>query len=529
MVSIPLRILYVPIVIILPILLAYYLFSPTVADVHPTNGFQILKISVSNVLAESLQLVRSTREHAILTFALLELQNPELTVFAGAGYGVRLRHPNPGAVIEAFPNGKLPQAGGSRYDPWTMVKGLRYAATFIVTNGSAGPEVAPLEHEKGNAQSRIRDRTGSVSEERGKAKKGGWLAYHRGETSAVDAAGFGWAALLLERAGAIDVDNPVGPGKNAYREAADGMIDWLYDEAKNARYMIDEQTSKIRGGVEQVAQRTQETRWTISYIYDTPQVRAETVFMVAPFLSAYAVARQDDYWLLEAVEQIRMHREILAYPSGDQKELWKHDAEGQLQPDVDPLDTLHALANSAWTLGGTVKVLAVMERWQRRTSAAIEAELLQGRKELLEFTQQILSHFRTLSKNLCTDLPIVAPNQDMSNSTKSCTSRHIGSTALLASSIYRLAQLNLLEDQSMLMLADDLYNGVAKQITVQTRPVTISASREHSLTAFDYQRQSESQSMILMMYAARRDCVELKMCRPTLAKDWRGWPLSAFM
>lgn len=527
MVFLPVQILNGIILIAAPILLSYHLYPSSKNYTNTADDFQITELPISKILAQNLLIANSTRECGILTQALLELQNPELTVFAGAGYGVHLRHPNPGAIIEAFPNGELPQAGGSRYDPWTMVKGLRYAAGLIVTDGSAGPVIEDDEVKDKSAIGRIRKKSTGTSGESKKLRNGGWLFFQEGDRSAVEAAGLGWAALLLERAGAVDIQNPVGKGRNAYAEAVDGMLDWLYDESRNSRCVLKDsdnavnvEDSETRADQAQMRQ-VEQGQWAISYMYDLPQLRPETIFLVAPFLAAYAVARQDNYWLLEAVEQVRIHEKILAKGKG----LWRPVAIDLGQSDMSLLDDPNCFTGSAWALAGMVRLLTVLERRQHGSSAEMSTKLSVARKELLTFVEDILHQAQSFARDDHTDLlegQLVGDHKENSSGCDVCMSSGdaIG-TASIVSSVYRLAQVGLLENIEALIWADEFYNAVAAwvDVSIGSGPVSTTAGDHLNPGA----ERSELYSVMLMMYAARRDCAELRICRLSQPKRWNIW------
>jgi len=83
--------------IIGPILLAWYL--STYLGGTAGHEIELVDIDISKVLKQNLALAKHSWEHGVLTHALLELQNPELSVFAGPGHGFDLRNPNPGATL----------------------------------------------------------------------------------------------------------------------------------------------------------------------------------------------------------------------------------------------------------------------------------------------------------------------------------------------------------------------------------------------------------------------------------------------
>lgn len=434
----------------------------------------------------------------MLTHALLELQNPELTVFAGPGYGVHLKNHNPGAVLEAFPGGNLPMCGlYGRYDEWTSVKGLRYAASKMET-------ARPLS--KGERW---------------------WLYRVEKNGSAADAASLGWAGLLLERAGADDPRNPVAVGRNAYGEAVDEMVEFLFRDYKDGGNMrfIDVDAGESAHEAERSVGQAEGASWAISHRVDSPQLWADFVFMVPPLLAAYAVARQDEKWLFEAVEQIRAYAKVLVVEDDTEwNGLWRHII--TLPRDLGECVCCHDeglwLTGNAWALAGIVRVLGVLERWRPDMSSRTsglggkhEDRRTEYQAELLRMVHQMLEALRHRAKQEPSNLLNNYLDSPPPSQTPDDSRTHEGDpagTALIASSIYRLSQLGLLKDFTMLDWADEMYNAVAQQIDdkgflTPVASVTRIPSREL------VEGTSEAQSFAILMYAARRDCEKLGICK----------------
>lgn len=489
--------------IIGPILLAWYL--STYLGGTAGHEIELVDIDISKVLKQNLALAKHSWEHGVLTHALLELQNPELSVFAGPGHGFDLRNPNPGATLEPFPEGKLPMCGRSgRYDEWTSVKALRYAAGKVQT-------AKPM-------------------------KKGEewWLYREEQDGSAADAASLGWATLLLERAGADDPSNPVAVGRNAYGEAVDEMVDFLFrdhDRGGNMRFVVGlgSTVDALRG----IGQKDG-VSWAISHRVHSPQMWADYAYMSPPFLAAYAVARQDEKWLVEAVEQIKAYAEVLAVKDDhDLKGVWRHivSQPRHLGEDICCHDEGLWLTGNAWALAGMVRVLGVLEKWQPNTRARAakstnldDSKRQYGRTELLGMSHEMLRamHGRALQApwdDLLENYLDHPPSREAFELYGPNNSDPAG-TALVASSIYRLAQLETLEDLSMLDWADKMYNAVARHVDntgflTPVASVTGVPSRELVVST------SEAQSFAILMYTARRDCEKLGICKKHASRG--GW------
>jgi len=498
--------------LVVPILFAWYI-SAYLGRGPSADNIELVRIDISRVLKQNLALAKHSWEHGVLTHALLELQNPELTVFAGPGYGVSLRDHSPGAVLEAFPGAKLPMCGlHGRYDEWTSVKGLRYAASKIET-------ARPTRRGRGEGEK--------------------WWLY-RGEKggSAADAASLGWAALLLERAGADDPRNPVAVGRNAYGEAVDEMVDFLfrgYEDGGNMRFVdVDADAVGSVHGARRGVGLAEGTSWAVSHRVDSPQLWADFVFMVPPFLAAYAVGRQDEKWLFEAVEQIRAYARVLAVKHDTEWDgLWRHivTLPRELGEDVCCHDEGLWLTGNAWALAGVVRVLGVLERWRPNMSTRStgsggmsEDRRVSYRAELLGMGHQMLQALRYraehgLRRNILNNY-LDRPRPPQIHDTSRSYEGDPAGTALVASSVYRLAQLGLLEDPTMLDWADEMYNAVAQQVDGNgflTPVASVTGVPSRELVG----HTSEAQSFAILMYAARRDCEKLGVCRKN--KSRRGW------
>lgn len=463
---------------------------------------------------------------------------------------MHLQNPNRGeggkiVQLKPFPGGNLPMCGGGgsgnmwgRYDEWTRVKGLRYAAGKIVT-GLDADEVRTRSTMQGIRTLRQQRR---------------WLYREGGEAdaSAADAASLGWAALLLERAGAEDPMNPVvGVGRSAYGEAADEMIRWLFEE--NPWFWLDDdrnlaqeksgEASKLQS-VREIG-KSQGRKWALSHRVDSPQLWADSVFMVPPFLAAYAVARQDDRWLWEAVEQIKAYNQVLSVrtsnPTGNEQShtgknnsvrstsgLWKHivSTPRELGEGVCCHDEGLWLTGNAWVLAGVVRVLSVIERWVQVSATGTKAAGAQMRSD--QRRQEAGKVLKDIANSMLWSLRPTKPCEgrlltnylDLSRSENNASLfREAAGSALIVSSIYRLAQIEGLADSGMLTWADELYNAVAAHIDRQgiLNPVTtVNEIPAHNAVA----GTSEGQSFVIMMYAARRDCAKMGLCRTSDRGSW---------
>lgn len=490
--------------LILPILIARLLLDPgSPSGVGPGSSlgcggepFRLFQIPISQVLTRALSSAGTTRSQGMLTHALLELQNLELTVFAGLGYGVHLRDVARGASMEAFPGGKLPRCGkGGRYDEWGKVRGLRYAYQRIVTTGEGLV-------------------TGGGGGDDGGLDLGDKL----------ESLLMGWPALLLERAGVMDPKNPVPPGsqRNVYGEAVDRIVDILLGKDSHTKARLDQGKSSMDGGREKDdAEQEKGTEDLANYegygsillqdsFHDLSPLDPKLSFILPQFLSIYAVARQNEKWLIQAVVHLEAYNDVSSARNGGKR---------GLEPSRTNLLS-EQLNDNAWLLAGAIRVLSTLERWVPEYEHNAEDKLGRYRRwrgkasaDLKKVANDILLELRTnQSKNM--GVPIAY----LGVSGHELSPGDIAGISLTVGSVYRLAQLGWLGDSELLRWADHLYNTVANQLGDDGSLVAVPVDDRGSDA-----RMSEAQSMVIMMWAGRRDCVKAGVCQKYEAlQGWRA-------
>lgn len=480
-----------------------------------TNTFRLTEIPISAVLTAALATANDTRSRGLLTHVLLELQNPELTTFAGPGYGVYLKELNRGAHLEAFPDGKLPKCGlGGRYDDWGRVRGLRYAYQWIATTEKTSLMESSVEDD---------DR----------------------DDVNVESMLMGWPALLLERAGVSDPLNPVPPRslRNVYGEAVDRVVRKLCNRGRCEWGQANCETGRLNSTSEDefVGENAQERmimqETSERDLRPGPKFlmrHTECALILPPFLAIYAVAKQDTRWLTAAVEKIRPHLNGQVADSGDKKPTYWMTDTAEPIPTESILD-LHEegkqrLNNSPFEWAGTVRVLSVLEAWKPKFDSSTEEKRVRygnwKRRATIELKEAIntaLLKAREENPDATEVLQFCADLNEMGT----CKSfePNAALTALLVSSVYRLAQLNMLNDLESLEWADDLYNAVARYACKDGKLTSTSLEQKQHWTPGI--NGSEAQSMVIMMWAARRDCTKVGVCRKQERLSWwHRWKLS---
>lgn len=494
------------------------LFPPALrpTEIDDSSTFQLVEIPVSAVLTEALASSNTTRSRGLLAHALLEFQNPELTSFAGLGYGVHLKEMNRGAQLEAFPDGKLPWCGvKGRYDEWGRVRGLRYAYKWIRTTGDTSLMRAPPDED-----------------------------LDAGEFD-FDSLLMGWPALLLERARVDDPLNPVPPGsrRNVFGEAVGSVVEQVRatgqceDGHHIHRHAKISSTIKDRADIREDSQQRllfdENNDEDSTFSHSLTMKDATSMFILPPFLAIYAVARQDTKWLMSAVKELERYQGTYIESGNKQSEYWMVDPVEMTPTDgvSDIQDERKEILRDPWALAGVVRVLSVLERWRLDHNNSAEKDRNRFENWKKTATNNLKERVNTILLELHDE------NSDMTELVPfcvnvisgSCTSsvRSQGLTTLLVATIYRLAQLEMLDDISLLDWADGLYNVVAGHLDADGKLSQISEKEQTSNL-----NPGEDQSMIIMMWAARRDCAKAGFCRihkpPTRLHRLRAW-ISGFI
>lgn len=468
-----------------------------------TSTFRLAEIPISAVLSQALATSNSTRSRGLLTHALLELQNPEITTFAGPGFGVHLKEMNRGSQLEAFPDGKLPWCGvRGRYDEWPRMKGLRYAYRWITTVEETSLMEAP-------------DGASDV------------------DRFDLESLLMGWPALLLERARVDDPLNPVPPGsrRNVYGEAVDRIVKEMCSDSRcdwghhiYGQDQINNNYKDITATIAdaQKAMMTKDDKVKDKDLLDALLMKdAGFAFILPPFFAMYAVAREDTKWLVGAVRQLDacLHGSI---EESDQEieDLWTSDTE-EPTPAAAVLGfrgrSEARLSNNPWAWAGVTRVLSVLEKWKPNVNAKIYDDRVRYENwktaailDLKEAMNTFLLEMREESSDT-TEVHSFCLDSNHSGSCKT-SGRNPALTGLLVGSIYRLARLHVLDDLDVLGWADQLYNAVARHVRPDGN-MGMATEKQEDSTQLVGLGAGEDQSIVIMMWTARRDCTKVGICR----------------
>ena len=420
---------------------SYLLYLQYAPPAPPASyGFDVRKVL-------SLNLATATRswELGACAEALLELDNPELTVFAA----------------DPFPGGKLPQIVED-----SRIEALKYIKPAIWTNGSE--------------------------------------LLCEGEGSSSDPASLGIFALLLS---GLDAK---------YLEAAHRQTKHLLDRA--TRFPV------TKGG----------NLRAISHRDEPPQLWGDFVYMVPPFLASYSVATGNLRYIKEAVRQCQMYRTVLVadvvLPSGEKcKGLWRHIVSHppKLAERVCCSDHGVWLTANAWAMAGMVRVLETVVKWNATQVGSgekgYESWRIESEQSLLGLLEEMLSCAMAQSRDSDTDLL----KNYMDGKEEPSAARAFGDvagTALMTSAVHRLAVLKpeRFGTEWYLGWAENNYKNVADRVDRDGRAGPVTTPYEVPAKS-SLPMSPEGQSMVVMMAAARRDCVQSGICQALPPPKLLNW------
>ena len=262
----------------------------------------------------------------------------------------------------------------------------------------------------------------------------------------------------------------------------------------------------------------------ISHRDSPPQLWGDFIYMVPPFLAYYSVAINNLTYLEEAVRQCGFYRDALVtdihLPDGRKCHgLWRHIVSDppKLGPGTCCTDPDVWLTSSAWALAGMVRVLSTVLKWIPHPDKIPRTRFWRFRNDsqasLLSIITEILDCTMSQSRDPETDL--LRNYLDGSNAPSSAHAfGDVAGTALMTSAVYRLAVLRpgIFGTETYLKWADKNYKSVAQHVDHDgkagpvTTPYEVPGKKSLDMSP-------EGQSMVVMMAAARRDCVTNGACQ----------------
>lgn len=176
--------------------------------------------------------------------------------------------------------------------------------------------------------------------------------------------------------------------------------------------------------------------------------------------------------------------------------------------------------SNAWAIAGMTRVLAVVRKWDPPEDIKIKPKAYlsfksEAQAKLVHLLSRMVRCLQAQSRDPKTGLLKNYQNGPRSPSAEWAYGDAAG-TALTTSAIYRLAVLMPVHFKSTHLLewADENYRAVAKHIDSLGK-VSPVASVHGVPSKYPADQTSEGQSMVLLMYAAHRDCVKAKICSRT--------------
>jgi rhamnogalacturonyl hydrolase YesR len=168
----------------------------------------------------------------------------------------------------------------------------------------------------------------------------------------------------------------------------------------------------------------------ISQRYNTPEVWADFIYMVPPFLAYYAVATANTSLLRLTIQQCGLYRQIL---QANMTIAAQKNVQGVWEHIIGPNDSQPGLwsTGNGWAAAGMTRVLATTLKWEQSASWAYEQGLLtQWIKEIIDGTMQ-------------GSLTSIEPSTGLLRNYLNDTSwfGETSGTALISSVLYRMAVL----------------------------------------------------------------------------------------
>lgn len=236
----------------------------------------------------------------------------------------------------------------------------------------------------------------------------------------------------------------------------------------------------------------------ISHRTSQVQLWSDFVYMVPPFLAYYGVITRNQTLLLDAYNQIRLYRSYLRDPTANN--LWKHIVLG-----VNASDPGHWSTGNGWAAAGMLRVLGTIKNSEY-------ANVLKNQQnDLASWIKEIHTGiYPFLDSNTS-----LFPNYASQPVTSSVNFLDAASTALLASTVYRLSllwgehsHLPLAEKSRMALSAIDPNNSSqlvhftpAGYLTPVVNPYDFPNLATHNTTS------PEGQAFVIEMQAAWHDWV----------------------
>ncbi|KAF2841382.1 hypothetical protein M501DRAFT_920606, partial [Patellaria atrata CBS 101060] len=233
----------------------------------------------------------------------------------------------------------------------------------------------------------------------------------------------------------------------------------------------------------------------ISHRTDGVEAWSDFVAMAPPFLAYYAVAASDKHLTRAAVSQIVLYSHLLAANgTGPERGLWRHVRGGGAHADPGFWAT-----GNGWVAYGIARTLATVAGWGPTSAWRGEREalvsLVGGLLEAVVATDGHRREERLLGNYLA----------------DSGSFEEAAGTALLAAAVYRMVVLEpRVFGGRYVRWADKKRMAVLKEVDAEGRVRRVVNPLDHASTEPMLKGGSpEAQAFVVMMWAARRECVRV--------------------
>ncbi|KAJ7147627.1 Six-hairpin glycosidase-like protein [Mycena crocata] len=240
---------------------------------------------------------------------------------------------------------------------------------------------------------------------------------------------------------------------------------------------------------------------------DGPALWADFMYMAPPFMAYYAADSNNATLLEDTYKQCGLYRDVLKSDGG----LWQHIVGPQAA------DPGHWSTGNGWAAAGMTRVLATIMRAPVAQSASWKDGAI---NDLSDWIKEIL------------DAAVAAPSDGgllrnyIDDTGKDHGFGEIAGSSLLASVAYRMAILQPAKfggDAKYVAWADGIRTTLGKDGHVTDKGVVTPAVNPHDWkdTNPDTEGSPEGQGMVVLMYAAWRDCVTAGTCKAaTKRSSW---------
>lgn len=290
------------------------------------NPTMTTAVQVSNLLAQAQALVSKSWEHGVFCEILIEVMNPELSIFAPNG-------------VDPFPDEEIPKLGKGDIEKCAALK-------WASSNGVGMRQSVDL----GSAEL-VKRRRGDGMENFASSSNS-----FLGLFSACDVFQRSESLLL----NFLHIDAAGDPASLGIPALLIGTFNHDYHTAacRQANLLLTRVPRTSKGA--------------ISHRYDVAEAWSDFVYMVPPFLAYLSVSTGEIDYLNTALTQIHLYRDELRISEGQHTGQWRHIIGPQNQ------DKGAWASGCGWAAMGMARVLATVMKWRTTRDWKDEQAQLKG-------------------------------------------------------------------------------------------------------------------------------------------------------